>query len=48
VEFVVAEVERRVYRLEGLKIDIELALLAVIVDYRSTVDDESIGRNLLY
>ena len=46
MEFVVAEVERSVDRLEGLKVDVDLLLLALVGDDGSAVNDEAVGRNL--
>lgn len=46
VEFVVTEVERSVDGLEGLKVDIDLALLSLSGNDFTTVDDEAIGRDL--
>jgi len=42
VKFVVAEVERGVDGLEGLKVDVYLALLPLIGDHRSAIDDEAV------
>lgn len=46
VELVVTQVERRVDGLEGLKVDIDLLLLAVVGHDRAAVDDEAVGRDL--
>ena len=46
VELVVAEVERGVDGLEGLEVDVDLALLAFCGDDFTAVDDEAIGRDL--
>lgn len=47
VELVVTQVERSVDRLEGLKINVNLALLAFRGDDFTTVDDQAIGRDLV-
>jgi hypothetical protein len=39
VEFVVAKIERRVDRFEGLEIDVDLLFLALVGDDSSTIDD---------
>jgi hypothetical protein len=46
MELVVTEVERRVDGLEGLEVDVDLALLALSGDDFTTVDNETIGRDL--
>ena len=46
VELVVAEVERRVDRLEGLEVDVDLLFLALVGDDGAAVDDQAVGRNL--
>jgi hypothetical protein len=46
VELVVAEVQRGVDGLEGLKVDVDLAFLAFGGDDFAAIDDEAIGRNL--
>jgi hypothetical protein len=46
VEFVVAEVQRRVDGLEGFKVDVDLALLALGGDDFAAVDDEAIRGDL--
>jgi hypothetical protein len=46
VELVVAQVERRVDGLEGLEVDVDLALLALCGEDLATVDNEAIGRDL--
>lgn len=47
VELVVAKVKRGVDGLEGFKIDVNLALLALRGDDFTTVDDQAIWRNLV-
>jgi hypothetical protein len=47
VELVVTQVERSVDRLEGLEIDVNLALLSFCGDNFTTVDDQAIGRDLV-
>jgi hypothetical protein len=46
VELVVAQVERRVDGLEGLEVDVDLALLALCGEDLTTVDNEAIGWDL--
>ena len=46
MELVVAEVERRVDRLEGLEVDVDLLFLALVGDDGAAVDDQAVGRNL--
>jgi hypothetical protein len=46
MELVVTEVERRVDGLEGLEVDVDLALLAFGGDDFTAVDNEAIGRDL--
>ena len=46
VELVVAQVQRRVDWLEGLEVDVDLALLALGGDDFTAVDDEAIRRDL--
>lgn len=46
MELVVTEVERGVDGLEGLKVNVDLALLALGGDDFTTVDNEAIGRDL--
>ena len=45
VELVVTQVERRVNRLEGLKIDVHFLLLVVIGEYGAAIDDETVRRH---
>jgi hypothetical protein len=45
VELVVAKVQRGVDGLEGLEVDVDLALLAFCGDDFTAVDDEAIGRD---
>ena len=45
VKLVVAEVERRVDRLEGFEVDVDLLLLALVRDDRAAVDDEAVRRH---
>lgn len=47
VELVVTKVERGVDGLEGLEIDVNLALLALCGDDFTTVDDQTIRRDLV-
>jgi hypothetical protein len=47
VELVVTQVERGVNGLEGLEIDVNLALLSFRSDNFTTVDDQAIGRDLV-
>jgi hypothetical protein len=47
VELVVAEVERRVDGLEGLEVDVDLALLALRGQDFAAVDDEAVGGDLV-
>lgn len=47
VELVVTQVERSVDRLEGLEINVNLALLSFRGDDFTTVDDQAIGRDLV-
>lgn len=47
VELVVAKVERGVNGLEGLEVDVNLPLLAFRGDNFTTVDNQSIRRNLV-
>lgn len=46
VEFVVAEVKRRIYGPERLKIYCHLPLLAIICHHSATIKHKSIGRHL--
>jgi hypothetical protein len=46
MEFVVAKVQRGVDGLEGLKVDVDPALLAFCGDNFTAVDDEAIGGDL--
>ena len=46
MELVVTEVQRGVDGLEGLEVDVDLALLALGGQDFTTVDDEAIGRDL--
>ena len=48
VEFVVAEVKRRVDRFEGLEIDIHFLFFPFLRYDSACVDDQSIGRHLLH
>ena len=47
VEFVIAQVERRVDRFERLEIDVDLPLLAFGGDDFAAVDDQSIWRDFV-
>ena len=42
MEFVVAEVERRVDGFEGFKVDVDFFLFSLVGDDGSTVEDESV------
>jgi hypothetical protein len=46
MKFVVAKVQRGVDGLEGLKVDVDLALLSFRGDDFTAVDNETIGRDL--
>ena len=46
VKFVVAEVQRGVDGLEGLKVDVDFLLLALVRDDRAAVDDQSVRGHL--
>mmetsp|Transcript_43083 Transcript_43083/g.87117 ORF Transcript_43083/g.87117 Transcript_43083/m.87117 type:complete len:426 (-) Transcript_43083:275-1552(-) len=46
VELVVAQVQRRVDRLERFKVDVHLALLAVFGDDEAAVEHETVGRDV--
>lgn len=46
VEFVVAKVQRRVDGLEGLKVNVDLLLLAIVSHDCAAVDHEAVGGDL--